>query len=269
MFLKTLPVVPVQPSTGKLPESGTVTSFFLPKLMESGFGIPVRELEGDYLPEMQQRLEALCAVEPAASRFSSSLSSLRNTPVQFSTSLRKLHPTPGKITSPHMVTWYAAREMVDLLLLMDEHSLDPRDSDERDCQRMTFLPEFIPYMSILHGLEMTGVVPGIRYDYDIALEENQYPKHADVRTILVDRYRIYEDPKSFNETPVSVLSGFDAGGVIDADAIPLKRFFEEAYSRNDPDELRGFETRSNTAASHNVGGRDHAVAQVTVVKAID
>lgn len=270
MFLKTLPIVPVRPSTGQLPESGTVTSFFLPMLMEKGFGIPVRELEGDYLPAMKQRLEALCAAEPVADNFVfGPLSSVPNFQMQLSNPLRTLRPAPGKITSSHVVTHYTARELIDLMVLKDRFALDWIGLEKRDCERVPFKIEFIPYMSLLYGLEMMGVIAGIRYDYDVPVAGLQYPKHADVRTILVDRELIYKDPQTIHETQLSILVNLGDAQEIDADAEPLCQFFREAYHRKDSVKLRGLKYRSNTSMAHYTPGRDHPVAQVTVVQAID
>ena len=104
MYLKTLPIVPVRPGTGRAPESDTLTSVFLPALAEKGFGVPVRAIDGDYLEPLCRRINALCDVQAISSVLGSHrVQRLRTFQVRSSSALRKTPPTSNKIISDFLV----------------------------------------------------------------------------------------------------------------------------------------------------------------------
>ena len=269
MFLKTLPVVPVLPRSGALPQDGTVSSVFLPMVAEKGFGIPVRACDGDYMPALQRRLTALCGTMHVVGGLSKpEYAAVKNLVVFPSSNLRSLRAKRVPVVSDHMVTTDTAQALLALLLIKEEHDLESLGLYTHANQHVRLLKDDIPYLMLLHGLETMGALAAIQYSYNVFVSGRTFPDHADVRTIFIDRDMALNDPKSMNLTMLDVMLSLERGKRIDADAEPLKRYFSEAYHRGDPRQLRKLFFRANTAVESYVGGRPNSVAQVTVVKTL-
>jgi hypothetical protein len=265
MYLTTLPVVPVRPGTGQPPESGTLTSVFLPMLAEKGFGVSVRYNNGEYLQDFYTRIEALCSTEAVEKALGNHrIQSLLSFQVRPSAALRQDPPTKEKITSDHLVSVHTRADLLKLLEIKAELDLSWVGLPMTDCKRTMFLPKHGPYLQMIHGLEEMGVLRGIGYEYDVWYESHM-PPYADVRTLYVDRYRILSKPRSHREARDEVMDCLEVGCKIDADAVPLRRFFEKAYKLDDPVHIKKVKYDTRPAAGRAIGRR-HDLGQVTVVK---
>jgi hypothetical protein len=265
MFLTTLPAIGAS-INGSLPLSASWTSFFLPKIAEQGFGIPVRTIDGDYLPAFRKRIEILLKQEAAQRglysghyiQLSKSFSPTKAVPPPFGNALPSL-----TARSLYQVDELTAEALVGLLILKDGRDLEPLGLTFPDGLRTLATSQHRPYLHLLQDLEARGILAGISYFYNEGPFVSSYPPRKDVRTIHVDGRRLLQPIP--NKTQKQVLDTLGAGALLDADAVPLLEVFEKALRNGKLGGIRGLSASSNTFATHAVAGRESAVGSVTKV----
>jgi hypothetical protein len=268
MFLQSLPAVPVSPLTYSLPLTGAATSFFLPKLAEQGFGVPIRRIDGDYWPAFQRRIGALLGHKEAARHLlhhqSPLLKALRQ---EHNPRVAGLVPRNGTVRSDFESDPSTCDALLSLLVLKELMDMESLGLDFPDGRRVKIDQNDVAYLKLLYGLEHMGAIDGIVYEYDV-FRAGQVPEHEDVRRIFVSAGWISLISKSVSLTELEILKTLDHGQRFDGDAGPLHDFFAEAYRLGDPNKVKGLRRQAATFVTPFPPGRSHPVASKTVVEAV-
>lgn len=268
MFLQSLPAASVSPLTYALPLSGAATSFFLPKLAEQGFGVPVRQIDGNYWPAFQRRIDAILGHKEAARHLlqhhPSLLKSLRQ---EHNPRVAGIAPQNGAVRSDYESDPATCEALLSLLALKELYDLEGIGLDFADGRRVKLDHNDTAYLKLLYGLEHMGAVDGIVYEYDV-FRAGQVPEHEDVRRICISAGWISLVSKSVSLTELEILQTLDRGQRFDGDAGPLHDFFAEAFRLGDPKKIKGIRRQAATFVTPFPRGRSHPVASKTVIEAI-
>jgi hypothetical protein len=268
MFLHSLPSVSVSPLTYALPLSGAATSFFLPKLAEQGFGVAVRQIDGNYWPALQRRIDALLGHKEASRHLLHHqpplLKALRQ---EHNPRVAKIVPRNGAVRSDYESDPRTLDALLSLLVLKELSDLESLGLDFADGRRVKIDQNDMAYLKLLYGLEHMGAIDGIVYEYDV-FRAGQVPEHEDVRRIFVSAGWISLVSKSVSLTELEILKMLDHGQRFDGDAGPLHDFFAEAYRLGDPKKMKGLRAQAATFVTPFPPGRNHPVASKTVVEAV-
>jgi hypothetical protein len=268
MFLQSLPAVSVSPLTYRLPASGAATSFFLPKLAEQGFGVPVRQIDGNYWPAFQRRIDALLGHKECSRLLTQQhpplLKSLRQ---EQNTRVAGIVPAGGFLRSDYESDPATGQALVSLLVLKELYDLEGIGLDFTDGRRVTIDSNDASYLRLLYGLEHMGAVDGILYEYDV-FRPGQVPEHEDIRRIFVKAGWISLVSKSLGLTELEILQTLDRGTRFDGDAGPLHDLFAEAFRLGDAKKIKGLRRQAATFVTPFPRGRNHPVAAKTIVEAL-
>ncbi len=265
MFIHTLPVVSVSAVTGSLPQSQTMTSFWLPKVAEQGFGVPVRQIDGNYLPQLERRIDALCAHRLAVDFFTpQDLTSLRSIVMEENPQVRQMLKG-GVLLSNHEIPLSALDNLVSLLLLKEVDDLESLGLEFPYERRIRLEKGDIPYLKMLCSLEHLGIIEGIIYEYDQWVARSQ-PTHHDVRRIVVNASKVLDAPRFISKTETEILELLDRGRRIDGDAGPLRDFFHDTYKHQDARRARKHSISARLGVTTFPRGRTHPVMMTTVVE---
>lgn len=268
MFHQTLPALPLSPVTYALPQSGTATSFFMPKLAEQGFGVPVRRIDGDYWPALQRRMNALLG----HSRFPkhlmpNQLALLRLIRQETNPRVANLVTQRDLVRSDFETDPQTCEALLSALVLKELMAVDSLGLDFADGRRVPVDQNDLHYFRLLYALEHMGAIDGIVYDYDV-FRAAQSPQHEDSRRIVLSAFWVFLAPKAVGMTELEILQTLDYGQRFDADAGPLHDAFSEAFRTGDARKAKGLRRQASGFVTQFPPGRTHPVASRTIVEVI-
>jgi hypothetical protein len=239
----------------------------MPKLAEQGFGVPVRQIDGNYWPALQRRIDALLGHKEASRHL------LHHQPPLLK-ALRREHnprvagivPRGGVPRTDYESDPSTCDALLSLLVLKELMDMECLGLDFPDGRRVKIDQNDTAYLKLLYGMELMGAINGIVYEYDV-FRAGQVPEHEDVRRIVVNADWVSSISKSVRLTELEILKTLDHGQRFDGDAGPLHDFFAEAFRLGDPKQMKGLRRQAATFVTPFPPGRNHPVASKTVVEA--
>ena len=275
MFMHTLPAVAITLPIEALPKSNTVTSFFLPKVAEQGFGVPVRSIRSNYAQALQERISAILTKSERLSHELDAYVRRENTgdlrKIDFKSSqwVRDIrHQAELTARGDFIVDEPTMESLLYFLYRKEENDTETAGLTIPHGMGVEFSRAQIPYLRLLHGLEIMGVIRGIVYEYD-RFVGGRRSGYYDIRTIDINPERFYDIKKELGHPEKKVLMRLKNNRNLDFDAEPLYQFFQEAYRRNSVVMLSGYTyQKESKKADFYVGGRTHAVGAMTIVRAM-
>ncbi len=269
MFWHSLPLVIPSAATSALPAMG-VSSFFVPKLAEQGFNVPVRQLEGRFERPLQQRVTAILGHSKVPKYFQNysvqrQLSILRG--LVWDQNDQVLQMALGaQVLCAHEADPSLRDSLVSLLVLKELMDVETLGLTSPWGKITRLDQNAIPYLKLLYSLELTGVIQGISYEYQTFVA-GETPQHHDVRRIVVNHRAVLDAPKRMDLTELEILQTLDYGQQVDGDAGPLHDFFLEAFQKSRAAQIKGLTKRASLFVTQFPAGRRAPVSQRTIVEA--
>lgn len=250
-----------------LPASNVATSFFLPKIVEQGFGVPVREIDGDYLPALRQRLDALLQHKTIqVEMMPNDRTMLQGLVPEVNPRVAAIMSAGGALLTNHELDRATSNVLLELLHLKEIYDLESLGLDFRYGRRIRIEKDDLPYLQLLYGLEHMGAIEGIVYNYDV-WRSGGTPDRQDIRRIKLNADRVLDAPQALAKSEEEIVELLDRGLRIDADAGALRDFFVGAYKSQQLYEIRRLHFEARTFVTGYPRGRRYPVLATTIVEA--